>query len=131
MAQDVLQASARPSQRKQLSEEIPTELVVSIHVNWGRNSSKRGGIVLHQSEGRSKALADAIQQQLNQVYRNRNQIMVGKPYYLLNTTDVPAVIVETGFISNPEDRQLLTSRNGQMKLAEAIAAGIVHYLTAL
>lgn len=119
------------SQRKQLSEEIPTELVVSIHVNWGRNSSKRGGIVLHQSEGRSKALADAIQQQLNQVYRSRNQIMVGKPYYLLNTTDVPAVIVETGFISNPEDRKLLTSRNGQMKLAEAIAAGIVHYLTAL
>ncbi len=119
------------SQRKQLSSEIPTKLVVSIHVNWGKNSSKRGGIVLHQSEGRSTLLADTIQEQLNLVYRSNNHIMVGKPYYLLNQTQVPAVIVETGFLSNMEDRKLLTGRNGQMQIAEAIADGIISYLTAL
>ncbi len=119
------------SQRKQLSSEIPTKLVVSVHVNWGKNSSKRGGIVLHQSEGRSTLLADTIQEQLNLVYNNSNHIMLGKPYYLLNQTKVPAVIVETGFLSNVEDRTLLTSRNGQMKIAEAIADGIISYLTAL
>lgn len=86
------------SQRKQLSKELPTKMVVSVHVNWGKNPSKGGGIVLHQAEGRSTALAAIIQDQLNQVYRNHNTIMVGKPYYLLNTTDVPAVIVETGFL---------------------------------
>ena len=57
--------------------------------------------------------------------------MVGKPYYLLNQTQVPAVIVETGFLSNMEDRKLLTGRNGQMQIAEAIADGIISYLTAL
>ncbi|MFB4329443.1 N-acetylmuramoyl-L-alanine amidase [Paenibacillus sp. CR_12] len=119
------------SQRKQLSSEIPTKLVVSIHVNWGKSASKRGGIVLHQSEGRSTLLAETIQEQLNLVYRSNNGIMVGKPYYLLNQTQVPAVIVETGFLSNMEDRKLLTSRNGQMMIAEAIADGIISYLTAL
>lgn len=119
------------SQRKQLSSEIPTSLVVSVHVNWGNNSSRRGGIVLHQSEGRSILLADIIQDKLNRVYRNRNHITLGKVYYLLNQTQVPAVIVETGFLSNSGDRQLLTSRNGQMQIAEAIADGIINYLTAL
>lgn len=119
------------SQRKQLSSEIPTKLVVSVHVNWGKNSSRRGGIVLHQSEGRSTLLAETIQEQLNLVYRSNNGIMIGKPYYLLNQTQVPAVIVETGFLSNMEDRKLLTGRNGQMQIAEAIADGIISYLTAL
>lgn len=119
------------SQRKQLSSEIPTKLVVSVHVNWGKNTSKRGGIILHQSEGRSILLADIIQDKLNRVYRNRNHITLGKAYYLLNQTQVPAVIIETGFLSNSEDRQLLTSRNGQMQIAEAIADGIISYLTSL
>ncbi|MGG3282322.1 N-acetylmuramoyl-L-alanine amidase [Paenibacillus solani] len=119
------------SQRKQLSSEIPTKLVVSVHVNWGKNTSKRGGIVLHQSEGRSILLADIIQDKLNRVYHSHNHITLGKAYYLLNQTQVPAVIVETGFLSNSEDRQLLTSRNGQMQIAEAIADGIISYLTAL
>ena len=87
--------------------------------------------MLHQSEGRSTLLADTIQEQLNLVYRSNNHIMVGKPYYLLNQTQVPAVIVETGFLSNMEDRKLLTGRNGQMQIAEAIADGIISYLTAL
>ncbi|WP_442950405.1 N-acetylmuramoyl-L-alanine amidase [Paenibacillus sp. DMB20] len=68
------------AQRKELSSEIPTKMVVSIHVNWGRNTSKRGGMVLHQSEGRSFLVAESIQQQLNKMYRSRHRTSVGKPF---------------------------------------------------
>ncbi len=119
------------AQRKQLSSEIPTELVVSIHVNWGKSSSNSGGIVLHQAEGRSFLLAQSIQRQLNHLYTKSNRTSVGKPFYLLNTIKVPAVIVETGFLSNPHDREKLCSRDGQMRIAEAIVDGIADYLTTL
>lgn len=117
------------AQRKELSNEIPTEMVVSIHVNWGKNASKRGGLVLHQAEGRSFLLAESIQRELNNVYRNQHHTSVGKPFYLLNRTPVPAVIVETGYISNASDREKLCSRKGQVEIAEAVAGGIIDYLT--
>ncbi|UNK17037.1 N-acetylmuramoyl-L-alanine amidase [Paenibacillus sp. N3/727] len=119
------------AQRKQLSSEIPTKMVVSIHVNWGKNKSKTGGIVLHQAEGRSSILAESIQRELNILYKSNHHTSVGKPFYLLNRIEVPAVIVETGFISNSHDREKLCSRNGQMGIAEAIVDGIANYLTAL
>ena len=119
------------AQRKQLSSEIPTKMVVSVHVNWGKGKSKRGGIVLHQAEGRSSMLAESIQRQLNKLYSINHRTSVGKPFYLLKRIEVPAVIVETGFISNSEDREKLCSRNGQMEIARAIADGVADYLTAL
>lgn len=119
------------AQRKQLSSEIPTKLVVSIHVNWSKSKARSGGMVLHQAEGRSFLLAEAIQRQLNRIYPSRHHTEVGRPFYLLNQTRVPAVIVETGFISCASDRQKLCSRKGQMEIAGAVASGIMEYLTAL
>lgn len=119
------------AQRKQLSSEIPTKLVVSIHVNWSKSTARSGGMVLHQAEGRSFLLAEAIQRQLNRIYPTRHHTEIGRPFYLLNQTRVPAVIVETGFISCASDRQKLCSRKGQMQIAGAVASGIMEYLTSL
>lgn len=119
------------AQRKQLSEELPSEIVISLHVNWGKNKSKRGPIVLHQSEGRSAFLASSIQNSLNNLYSTSSLPQIGKPFYLLNHVDCPAVIVETGFISNMDDRTLLNSKRGQQKVAEAIYGGILQYFTAI
>ncbi|GAB6988667.1 N-acetylmuramoyl-L-alanine amidase [Paenibacillus pini] len=119
------------AQRKELSQQIPTLIVVSLHVNWGRNPSKGGALVLHQNEGRSVLLASAIQDHLNPLYPTRGTIKLGNPFYLLNQVADPAVIVETGFISNAHDRQLLCDQRGQLAIAESIAAGINYFLTAI
>ena len=50
--------------------------------------------------------------------------------YLLKNVHVPAVIVECGFLSNPEEAALLAEPSYQDKMAEAVAAGIVRYLGA-
>ncbi len=47
--------------------------------------------------------------------------------YLLKKAEVPAVLVETGFLSNPEERDLLADKNYQEKMAAAIAQGIEDY----
>ena len=50
--------------------------------------------------------------------------------YILSHVDVPAVIVECGFISNPEEAELLSDTNYQQKMADAIAEGILSFCSA-
>ncbi|AIQ12452.1 N-acetylmuramoyl-L-alanine amidase [Paenibacillus durus] len=116
------------AQRKELAETLPAAVVVSVHINWARTPSKHGPIVLYRQEGRSFLLAKAIQDQLNLLYGIELDVHPGKPFYLLNKITAPTVIVETGFISSPVDRAMLTTSKGQEKIAEAISDGIAAYL---
>lgn len=115
------------AQRESISEDVKTSIVVSLHVNWSKNKNTKGPIVLHQDEGRSALLASCLQETLNELYNSSWKAELGKPFYLLNKTEVPAVIVETGFMSNSQDRGFLTDARGQQKVAQAITAGIVRY----
>jgi len=116
------------SQRRGLTDEIDVRLLVSLHVNWSRNPSASGPLVLHQDEGRSALLAAFLQDALNREYGSRKLPKVGRPYYLLNLVKRPSVIVELGFLSSPDDRAKLTDPRWQQRLAEAVAAGIRQYV---
>ena len=50
--------------------------------------------------------------------------------YLLKHAPMPAVLVETGFLSNPEERALLTDPGYQGKVADAIVEGITTFINA-
>lgn len=116
------------SQRRGLSEDIEAGLLVSIHVNWSPKSAKRGPLVLYRPDDRRGALLAALlQDSLNRRLSARYLPKPADSFYLLNRVKVPSVIVETAFLSNPDDRELLTSRRGQTRIAEAIAAGILAY----
>ncbi|MFC4777273.1 N-acetylmuramoyl-L-alanine amidase [Paenibacillus sp. GCM10023252] len=115
------------SQRTELTGEIHTEMLLSLHVNWSRSPAVRGPLVLHQDNGESALLAYCIQDALN-VQQNKAYLpRRGKPFYLLNRVKQPAVIVEMGFISNAEDRAMLTNVHQQTVIASAIASGVRHY----
>ena len=49
-------------------------------------------------------------------------------YYILRKSDIPAVIVECGFLSNEEEAKLLSQGDYQMKIATSIADGVMRYL---
>jgi len=116
------------AQRSHLANEIHPKVVISLHVNWSRNVNKRGPLVLFQTTGPSKQLAQTIQQSMNNLYGTATEAMPGKPYYLLKHVKVPAVIIEMGFISNPSDREQMMQPEKQEQLAEAITAGVIAYL---
>ncbi|MBO8171575.1 MAG: N-acetylmuramoyl-L-alanine amidase [Bacillaceae bacterium] len=117
------------AQRKGLIDTLSPRVVVSLHVNWAGNSRKRGPLVLYQKNTRSFLLAEQIQQSLNQLYKTSFLPIPGKTYYILNRTEVPTVIVEMGYISNPSDREWLSVDSQREKLAEAIMLGIEDYFT--
>ncbi len=105
--------------------------VVSVHQNFFSLTSRRGAQVFFRetNEG-SKRLASHVQTALNAMPEcvKKAQPLAGD-YFMLNCSDVPSVIVECGFLSNPEDEALLLSDGYRDKLAETIAAGVISFLS--
>jgi N-acetylmuramoyl-L-alanine amidase len=54
-----------------------------------------------------------------------NQRQMG--IWVLQATNMPAILIETGFISNPEDERYLNSESGQQELADAITKAVIRY----
>jgi N-acetylmuramoyl-L-alanine amidase len=69
----------------------------------------------------------------NTVYKNflntnnTKAVIVPDDFYVLRETQIPGVLIEIGFITNPEDRKLLRSEKYKAKIAQAICNGIVKY----
>ena len=74
-------------------------------------------------------LAKAIQQTIRDTMQNTDREALSiKEVYLLKKVEVPAVLVETGFLSNEEERALLATESYQDKMALAISRGIENYI---
>ena len=102
--------------------------LISIHVNWHKDSWRRGAIVYYQNgETDSRLLAEAIQEELNAIQPVKRQVRAAD-FYVLRNTNAPAGLVELGFISNPEDRRLMQDAAYLTKQAEAVRAGLEVFL---
>ena len=106
------------------------DIMISIHQNAFPQSSVRGGQVFYyQDSEQGKMLAQHIQKAI-QTYGDTSNKRVAKhngDYYILRTTKIPAVIVECGFLTNPEEERLLNTDAYQEKIAWSIYLGIVEY----
>ena len=72
----------------------------------------------------SSRLAEAIQTQLNVVSRTENRGIKQAPFRVLAGATMPAVLVEVGFISHPEEEKQLRSAAFQESVAVAIAKAV-------
>ena len=108
--------------------------VISIHCNNFPSSSRRGAQVFYSAGStEGKALASTVQNALNKLNSEktgRTYSALGGDYYILNCTSYPAVIVECGFLSNPEDEKLLTDDGYRLTLASAVARAVNEYISA-
>lgn len=117
--------------RETLVKNHEPDLFVTIHANAIPNSKWRGAQVFYHQEGHegSADLAKLVQQSIREEMENTDrEALAIKNVYLLKKVQMPAVLVETGFLSNDEERALLAKSNYQDKMARAIARGIENYL---
>jgi N-acetylmuramoyl-L-alanine amidase len=77
-----------------------------------------------ETHGDSSRLAYAIHQQLIARLGAVDRGVQQAPFYVLMGVEAPAVLVEVGFISHPEEGKRLEQAHYQQKLAEAIAEGV-------
>lgn len=104
---------------------------VSIHQNSFETASVKGAQVFYYAgSGKGRQFAEIMQQKLVEMLdpSNTRVCKENSSYYLLRKTSVPLVIVECGFLSNPEEAELLQTEEFQEQAAEAICAGIKEYL---
>ena len=107
------------------------DAVISIHQNSYTDSSAKGAQVFYYSESKEgKVLAEILQKSLIEHADPENHRMAkaNTSYYILKNTAAPTVIVECGFLSNPEEETLLNTAQYQDKLVDALQKGICEYL---
>lgn len=117
--------------RVDLFNEYDDNIVVSIHQNKFDNSKYFGTQLFYSTNHPdSNLLAKAIQTSVVMLLQNDNTRELkpaGKDIFILDHAEVPAVIVECGFLSNPDERQKLTDDTYQQEIAYAIAMGVIDY----
>ena len=114
---------------KMINETKPV-LTVSIHQNSYEDPEIHGAQVFYYSHSREgEAVAKILQESLQEIDpENHRQAKANETYYLLRRTKVPTVIVECGFLTNPEEAEKLSGEEYQEQVAEAVAKGIAKCL---
>lgn len=77
----------------------------------------------------SVQVADAMLNELEGVYRLHKPQVEYAGFAVLKAPDIPSVLVETSFISNPSEERLLRSRAHQEKIVSALHAGVSKFFT--
>lgn len=119
--------------RLKFIQNTPNCIFISIHQNHFSESKYSGTQVFYSKNHEdSKVIAENIQNQVVSFIQPENKREI-KPatesIYLLWNTNVPAVLVECGFLSNPTESQLLKDSSYQDKMAFSIFCGILKYMS--
>lgn len=115
--------------RVEIANEAKADLFISIHTNAVPGPTWSGAQTFYKPDSpESKQTAKAIQQELKRILGNTNRSIGAGNFYVLKNVNMPAVLVEVGFISNPEEGRLLSESQYQTRVAYAIMAGIASSL---
>ena len=116
--------------RVQFIEEKKPALTISIHQNSYSASTKGAQVFYYSSSKEGKKLAGSVQQSIKEIVADDNhRIEKGNDsYYMLRKVTAPLVIVECGFLSNPQEEALLKDENYQKKMAFGICEGVENFL---
>lgn len=113
-----------------INEKKPL-MTISIHQNSYTSPEIKGAQVFYYTTStESQKLAEEIQKTLIEQVdpENHREAKANDSYYLLKKTSSAIVIVECGFLSNPEEAKKLTDEEYQQKLVDAVCQGIFKYL---
>ncbi|MDD4752775.1 MAG: N-acetylmuramoyl-L-alanine amidase, partial [Desulfitobacteriaceae bacterium] len=123
-------------ERALLANEISADVFVSIHANSSPGNTLNGtstyfyapfGDELGSQREKRQMLAECVQEKLLQ-YAGRADLGVREErFVVLRSTTVPSILVETAFISHPEEEILLGDDKFQSKVARGIMEGLVQY----
>jgi len=109
--------------RTAIANSYRNAIFVSVHFN---SATRRGasGIETYFYSRDSLALASAIHHYVAGGAPSENRGVRRRGYFVLRRTNMPAVLVECGFLTNPSEAAYAQNASYRQKLAEAIAAGV-------
>lgn len=116
--------------RVALVNKTNNAILVSIHQNTFSDSQYSGAQVFYGTKGESRELADLLQASFSQTLNPGSKRATKKAdgIYLMEHINCTGVLIECGFLSNPEEEAKLRSTEYQLQLCSVIAATMSNYL---
>lgn len=111
--------------RIELINNSHADIYLSIHTNYLEDSTYFGGQTFYYGDI-NKMLAEKIQSRINTLGYTRSVKQMPN-VYMYRQLSVKGVLIETGFLSNAKERNLLISDEYQTNLSKIIVAGIIDY----
>lgn len=111
-----------------LINKSKADIYLSIHMNSSTNSSWRGLQIFYNSNNPNNLnLATIINDTIKQKITTVREIKQENDYYMYKQIKKTGILIEAGFLSNPDDLYLLKQDSYQTKLANIITEGVINY----
>ncbi|MDF2950772.1 MAG: hypothetical protein K0S18_355 [Anaerocolumna sp.] len=121
------------SQRTALANSKKATILISVHANaldGSFDGSNPRGVETYYYPGsaKGKKLAETVHKYLIQGTKQIDRGVKAQNLHMIRETDMPAILVEAGFMDSPEEIKLLLNDDFRNEVAEEIAKGICEYL---
>jgi N-acetylmuramoyl-L-alanine amidase len=113
------------------AERINADVFVSVHANsLAPGNSGINGVETYHSRNSSvgRELASYVHSQVISGTGASDRSVRGAGFYVIARTSMPAILVETGYVTNPTEARNLSSPDYQKRMADAIARGIDQFM---
>lgn len=112
--------------RCKVANDAKADVFVSVHCNASVNASSNGTSI-HYYKQSDYVLASQLQSSVIGSTGRNNRGLQANRFYVLAHTQMPAVLVETAFLTNATEGSLLNDPNYRQKIAEGLAVGLRQY----
>ena len=115
--------------RKRIIDKVNPDIVISVHMNSFGTTEGRGAQVFYAKGNQSgELLAQSVQDSLFKDVQYAKSTAKEGDYYVLNAIKNPSILIECGFLSNPEEEVLLQEEEYMQRFCYDVFCGVVAYL---
>ena len=116
------------SRRANIINKAGCDLYLSIHLNADVDTTWTGAQAYYDTiNSENKIIAEIYQEEFVRYLNSKRKAKEDSTLYLQRRITKPGVLLELGFLSNPNERALLQDEKYQNKIAEAVRKGTVKY----
>lgn len=114
--------------RAYLINKTKPDMYISIHLNYISNPKWKGLQIFYTNKNKeNKNIANKLTTYLKEKTTNIKEPKENNTYYMYKNITSPGILIEAGFLSNPDDRYRLTHEEYQDKLIKNLTYSIIKY----
>lgn len=116
------------SQRVNIINSSKADLYLSIHLNADTSATWHGAQVFYDNINKeNKRLAQIMQEEYVNKLNTKREYKNIKGHFLYRRINIPGILIEAGFLTNPNDRYLIKNKEYQKKFAKVTTDGVIKY----
>ncbi len=116
------------SRRANVINKSGCDMFISVHLNASNSTSWYGAQVYYDSiNAENLEIAKTFQEELRRYLNTNRNFKENNTKYLQHRINRPGILLEAGFLSNPDERYLLRRKAYQDRIAEVVKKAIIKY----